>query len=138
MDQLSTASFVSRALLAATFTDVRTPAVKSLGVVELWFCYQAHRPATVRLAVPALRTGWDVPRDLLAAGLFRPVEQDRVSVASGPNRTRLLLPAGGGRLGVVALYTPRDPLLDAITDTAAVVPFTSTTATSAHEAGWSA
>ncbi|MQA63397.1 MAG: hypothetical protein GEU86_18345 [Actinophytocola sp.] len=113
--------FVSRVLLAATFTGVRTPDVKALGVLEVWFLYQAARPDVVQLAVPGLRRGWGIPRAALAAGVFRPTATDTgVSIAPGPRRVRVLLPAERGRVG---LYTPREKLLAAICDTATVVPF---------------
>lgn len=115
------APFVSRVLFAATFTGVRTPDVKALGVLEVWFLYQAARPDVVQLAVPRLRRRWSIPRAVLAAGLFRPTSTDTgVLIAPGPRRVRVLLPADRGRLG---LYTPREELLAAVCDTATVVPF---------------
>lgn len=140
---LTCVPFVSRALLAATFTGVRTPAVKALGVLELWFLYQARRADVVELAVPALRRGWSVPRSALAAGMFRPTTTEAgLFIAPGPRRARLLLPSKDGTPGLVALYTPRERLLDAICDTAAVTPFETTDtraeATAGRVAGWSA
>lgn len=134
------APFVSRVLLAATFTGVKTPAVKAIGVVELWFLYQARRADVVQLAVPALRCGWSVPRASLAAGMFRPTTTEHgVQVSPGPRRARLLLPAKNGQPGLVGLYTPRDRLLAAISDTAAVAPFNHAHAASELSgAGWSA
>lgn len=118
------APFVSRALLAATFTGVKTPGVKAIGVVELWFLYQARRTDVVQLAVPALRCGWSVPRPALAAGMFGPTTTEHgVLIAPGPRRARLLLPSKDGMPGLVALYTARERLLAAICDTAAVTPF---------------
>lgn len=132
------APFVSRVLLAATFTGVRTPDVKALGVLEVWFLYQAARPDVVQLAVPALRRGWSIPRAALAAGMFRPTATDTaMAIAPGPRRVRLLLPADRGR---VSLYTPREKLLAALCDTATVVPFDHDYATAELVelwAGWS-
>lgn len=131
------APFVSRALLAATFTGVKTPAVQALGVLELWFLYQARRADVVQLAVPALRRGWSVPRSSLAAGMFCPTTTEAgVFIAPGPRRARLLLPAETGRVG---LYTPRERLLAALDDTAAVVPFDHHQPVQAEQAvgGWS-
>lgn len=121
---MTRALFLTRALQAATFTGVRTPKVKALGVVELWFLYQARRGDVVQLAIPALGRGWAIPRAELVAGMFAPATTDTgVLIASGPRRTRLLLPSHDGTPGRVALYTPRGPLLAALCDTTAVVPF---------------
>lgn len=132
------APFVSRVLYAATFTGVRTPDVKALGVLEVWFLYQAARPELVQLAVPGLRRGWSIPRAALAAGMFRPTATDTgAAIAPGPRRVRLLLPAERGRVG---LYTPREKLLAAICDTATVVPFDHSDPTADRVdllAGWS-
>lgn len=130
------ALFVSRVLLAATFTGV-TPGVKAVGVVEVWFLCQARRADVVQLAVPALRRGWSVPRVALAAGMFGPVTTEHgVVIAPGPRRARLLLPSKDGQPGLVALYTSRERLLAAICDTATVAPFEQPAQAAASFAGW--
>lgn len=126
------APFVSRALLAATFTGVHTPAVKAHGVLEIWFLYQVSRPGVIQLAVPALKRGWSVPREAIAAGMFGRVMVDGIEIAPGPRRARVLLPAPTGRVG---LYTPRQPLLNSITATTELVPLRLTKRLAAE--GWS-
>lgn len=116
------APFVSRALLAATFTGVHTHDVKPLGVLEVWALCTASAPSVVELTVPALRhRRWTVPVGVLSAGMFRPATGDGVEVSPGPRRVRILLPAPSGR---VALYLDRRRVLDLLTDVVALAPAT--------------